>query len=140
MVVTAFVVLSVPISIGVLNEGGCDRSTDIRGPSFVADVTAPIEEGGLLLTQEWQFYAPWLALHHLDGYRPDLKIIDVNLVRRFWYLDYLEHHIPDYMASLRPEVEKYKSQLYLFDHELPYKTVFLMKPSVCYKSVVLPSP
>lgn len=123
MAATALLVLSVPISIGVLNAGGCDRSTDIRGPSFVADVIAPIEEGGLLLTQEWQFYAPWLALHHLDGYRPDLKIIDVNLVRRFWYLDYLEHHIPDYMAALRPEVDRYKSQLYLFDHELPYKTV-----------------
>jgi hypothetical protein len=127
MAATALLVLSVPISIGVLNEGGCDRSTDIRGPSFVADIIAPIEDGGLLLTQEWQFYAPWLALHHLDGYRPDLKIIDVNLVRRFWYLDYLEHHIPEYMAALRPEVDLYKSQLYLFDHELPYKTVFLTK-------------
>lgn len=69
---------------------------------------APIEEGGLLLTQEWQFYAPWLALHHLDGYRPDLKIIDVNLVRRFWYLDYLERHVPDYMDALRSEVDTYK--------------------------------
>ena len=122
MAATALLVLSVPLSVGVLNEGGCDRSTDIRGPSFVADIIAPIEEGGLLLTQEWQFYAPWLALHHLDGYRPDLKIIDVNLVRRFWYLDYLEVHVPDYMAALRPEVDRYKSQLYLFDHELPYET------------------
>ena len=69
---------------------------------------APIEEGGLLLTQEWQFYAPWLALHHLDGYRPDLKIIDVNLVRRFWYLDYLERHVPEYMDALRSEVDTYK--------------------------------
>ncbi len=140
MAATAFLVLSVPISIGVLNEGGCDRSTDIRGPSFVADVIAPIEEGGLLLTQEWQFYAPWLALHHLDGYRPDLKIIDVNLVRRFWYLDYLEHHIPDYMEALRTEVDHYKSQLYLFDHELPYKTVCLRKPAFCRRSFVFSIP
>ena len=49
-----------------------------------------------------------LALHHLDGYRPDLKIIDVNLVRRFWYLDYLERHVPDYMDALRSEVDTYK--------------------------------
>ena len=94
------------------------RSTDIRGPSFVSDIVAPMEQGGLLLTQEWQFYAPWLALHHLDGYRPDLKIIDVNLVRRFWYLDYLEVHVPEYMDLLRTEVDTYKAQLYLFDHEL----------------------
>ena len=144
MLATALLVLSAPIAVGVLNEGGCQRSTDIRGASFVSDIVAPMEYGGLLLTQvspqaiptttrspgillrdwlwllqEWQFYAPWLALHHLDGYRPDLKIIDVNLVRRFWYLDYLEVHVPKYMDALRTEVDTYKAQLHLFDHELP---------------------
>lgn len=35
----------------------------------------------LLLNMEWQFYSPWWALHHLEGLRPDLLVIDVNLVR-----------------------------------------------------------
>lgn len=120
--VAVLLISAAPALVFVLNEGGCDRVDDVRGPLFVKDIVAPIPQGGLLLTQEWQFYAPWLALHHLDGFRPDLTIIDVNLVRRFWYLDYLEAHAPRYMNKLRKPLERYKANLYLFDHDMPYDT------------------
>jgi hypothetical protein len=42
------------------------RGTDTRAAPAPA---APAPAGALLLTGEWQFVAPWLALHHLAGLR-----------------------------------------------------------------------
>ena len=39
MMLTALLVVGAPLAAGVLNAGGCDRASDIRGPRFVADVT-----------------------------------------------------------------------------------------------------
>jgi len=43
----------------------------------------------LYLLQEFQIYSPWVYLHHIEGLRPDVLIVDLLLARNSWYLDYL---------------------------------------------------
>ena len=46
--------------------------------------------------QEFQIYSPWVYLHHIEGLRPDLLIVDLSLARNSWYLDYLAKVIISY--------------------------------------------
>jgi hypothetical protein len=35
-------------------------------------------------------YSPWLFLHHVEGLRPDVLVIDILMAKHSWYLDYLD--------------------------------------------------
>ena len=47
--------------------------------------------------------APALYLQQVEGLRPDLAVIDTELLRRGWYFDLLHRRYPDLMASVAAE-------------------------------------
>jgi tetratricopeptide (TPR) repeat protein len=88
---------------------------------FVKNTLQAVEPGGMLLTLEWQFYSPFLYLHHIENLRPDVTVIDVNLVRRSWYVrGYLRQRYPALMQACQRETEEFLSDLDLFEQQLPY--------------------
>ncbi|MDP6461252.1 MAG: DUF2723 domain-containing protein, partial [Gemmatimonadota bacterium] len=110
----------VPLAVAGMTVRAADRHADGRARAFVEDVAGAAGPDGILLTQEWQFYSPWLALHHLEGFRPDLRVVDVNLVRRSWYLDYLRREMPEVMECAAVEEAAFREQLDLFERDRPY--------------------
>lgn len=84
------------------------------------NVLENMEAGGLLLTMDWQLYSPLLYLQHVEGHRKDVTSLDVNLLRRSWYVAYLTREYPEMMDLAADEVEIYLLQLELFEHDRPY--------------------
>jgi len=112
--------LLLPIVTFGLNVETCDRRSDRRADRLVRAVCEPLPEGSLLLTREWQFYSPWLYQRHVLGYRPDLRVVDVNLVRRSWYMAFLEREIPGLVTDAGPQKAAFLEQLALFEGDRPY--------------------
>src|SRR5262249_15271982 len=56
---------------------------------YVENLLRPIETGGLLVTFDWQVASPMFYTQQIEQLREDAKIIDLNLLRRSWYFDYL---------------------------------------------------
>jgi hypothetical protein len=112
--------LLLPVVTLVLNSASAPRQEDARARTFVEDLARTLEPGALVLTMQWQLYAPWLAFHHLEGFRPDVEMIDVNLVRRSWYLDYLQREMPGRMAGVAEELAAYRRELRRFEYGEPY--------------------
>ena len=52
-----------------------------------------MERGSLLLTLDWQVASPMLYTREVEHLRRDVRVIDVNLLRRLWYFDYLKRAI-----------------------------------------------
>jgi uncharacterized membrane protein (UPF0136 family) len=74
---------------------------------YVENVLSTIEPNGLLLTQDWQVVSPMLYAQEIERQRHDVKVIDINLLRRSWYFDYLEHAHPDLIARSRENIDAY---------------------------------
>ncbi len=87
---------------------------------FVEETLGGLPDGGVVLTTEWNLYAPYLYLRHVEGYRSDLRVIDLLLLRRFWYYDYLERELPELVAASRREFDAFREQVTLFDLGRPY--------------------
>jgi hypothetical protein len=96
------VVLTLGASL-LLNWGACNRRGDTIPEDYVRDTFAEIGPNGLLLTRDWQLYAPALYLQQIEGARPDLTVVDTELLRRGWYFDLLHKVNPDLMASVAAE-------------------------------------
>ena len=84
------------------------------------NVLEDVEPGALLLTMDWQLYSPLLYLQQVEGHRKDVVSLDVNLLRRSWYVAYLKRQYPEMMNAAADESEIYLHQLDLFEHDRPY--------------------
>jgi hypothetical protein len=49
-----------------------------------------------------------------------MVIIDKELLRRTWYIRYLEQTYPEFFASVRPTIDAYLHELYKFEYGKPY--------------------
>jgi hypothetical protein len=50
-------------------------------------------------------------LREIAAERPDIKLIDINLLRRPWYFDYLRRSYPDLIDRSQAEVESFLEEL-----------------------------
>jgi Protein O-mannosyl-transferase TMEM260-like len=74
---------------------------------YVENIQSTIEPNGLLLTLDWQVASPMLYTREIEQRRPDIKVVDVLLLRRSWYFDYLRRAYPDLIERSRNEVDDY---------------------------------
>jgi hypothetical protein len=74
---------------------------------YVENLLSTIEPNGLLLTQDWQVVSPMFYAQEAEQRRRDAKIVDVNLLRRSWYFDYLRHAYPGLIERSREKVDEF---------------------------------
>ncbi|GEM_PF-1877322 len=97
------------------NFAHCDLREDRAARRLVEETVATMPEGSLFFTSEWNFYAPYLYLRHVEGFRPDLRVIDTLLMRRAWYGPFLELSVPDLVQGAAAEFEAFGKLVRQFD-------------------------
>jgi hypothetical protein len=74
---------------------------------YVENLFSTIASNGLLLTQDWQVASPMLYAQETEHRRRDVKVVDINLLRRSWYFDYLKLAHPGMMDRSREKIDPY---------------------------------
>ena len=74
---------------------------------YVENLFSTIAPDGLLLTQDWQVASPMFYAQEIQQRRRDVKVVDINLLRRSWYFDYLKHAHPGLMDRSREKIDPY---------------------------------
>jgi tetratricopeptide (TPR) repeat protein len=74
---------------------------------YVQNLFSTIAPGGLLLTQDWQVVSPMFYAQEIEQRRRDAKVIDINLLRRSWYFDYLKYAHPGLIDRSREKIDLY---------------------------------
>jgi hypothetical protein len=101
------------------------RDVDESGDHLVEDYTAnmfsSLRPDAVIISFQWDF---WVSASYYEQavahVRPDVTVIDKELLRRSWYLKELEHRKPWLIAASRQEVNAFLAQVDLFEHGLPY--------------------
>jgi Protein O-mannosyl-transferase TMEM260-like len=74
---------------------------------YVENLFSTIAPNGLLLTQDWQVASPMFYAQEIEHRRADVKVVDINLLRRSWYFDYLKHAHPGLMEKSSEKIDPY---------------------------------
>jgi len=74
---------------------------------YVENLFSTIAPDGLLLTQDWQVVSPMFYAQEIEQRRRDVKVVDVNLLRRSWYFDYLNNAHPGLIGRSRDKIDPY---------------------------------
>ena len=78
---------------------------------YVGNILKAIKPNGLLLTLDWQVASPFLYVQEIEGRRRDVKVLDINLMRRSWYFGYLRQTHPDLVDRSRGQIDSYVDEL-----------------------------
>jgi tetratricopeptide (TPR) repeat protein len=84
---------------------------------YVENLLGAIEPNGLLLTFDWEVASPMLYAQEVEQRRRDVKVVDVNLLRRPWYFDYLKHAYPDLIERSRDKIDAFTADLKAWERD-----------------------
>jgi hypothetical protein len=84
-----------------------DRRHYFIADDYVENVFSTIAPNGLLFTQDWQVVSPVFYAQEIEQRRRDVKVVDINLLRRSWYFDYLKRAHHGLMDRSREKIDPY---------------------------------
>jgi hypothetical protein len=93
-----------------------DRRHFFIASDYVDNIFKSVEPNGLVLTMDWQVASPMFYAQQIEGRRPDVKVIDVKLLRRLWYYDYLKHAYPSMVERSRDKIDLFVAELNAWEH------------------------
>jgi len=105
-----------------------DESKNYYVEEFTMNVFRNIEPNGIIISSQWDFWvaASWYY-KYVKHMRPDIVVIDKELLRRSWYFTFLERNYPEIYNNSRSEIERFLPELYKFEHGIPYDTKTIMQ-------------
>lgn len=112
------------LAVGILIGIGGGRVSQ-QGNTLVEDYTrnmfASLRPHALVLSFQWDYWVSASYYYQLvEGWRPDVTVIDKELLRRSWYLDQIQRNHPALYARSRDAFESFRRELDKFEHEQPY--------------------
>jgi tetratricopeptide (TPR) repeat protein len=84
---------------------------------YVDNLLKTIAPNGLLLTLDWQVVSPMFYAQEIERLRPDVKVVDINLLRRSWYFDYLKHAYPGLIERSREKIDVFVENLKAWERD-----------------------
>ena len=98
-----------------------DESDDHLVEDYTMNMFSSLRPDAVVISYQWDYWVSASYYYQIvEGFRPDVTVIDKELLRRSWYLKELERRRPWLIASSRPEVNAFLAQVDLFEHGLPY--------------------
>jgi hypothetical protein len=125
-----FAAVIVLLSLVTLNTNYAvnDESKNRYVEEFTMNIFNNAEPNSIIISSQWDFWvsASWY-FHFVKNIRPDIVVIDKELLRRSWYFKFLEKNYPEVYNNARPEIERFLPELYKFEHNIPYNQQNIVK-------------
>ena len=103
----------------------CDRSAYTYAEDYARDVLQNLPPQALVLTRDWNMVSPAYYLQQVEGVRPDVVLVDQELLRRTWYLETLERRYPWLAEGSREALAAYRAELVKFEEGRPFEAAVI---------------
>ncbi|HEX9916524.1 MAG TPA: DUF2723 domain-containing protein [candidate division Zixibacteria bacterium] len=84
-----------------------NRSKNYVPYDFALNILRSSHKDALILTEVWDYYSAWLYLRFVENKRPDLEIIQTELLQWSWYKDYIRKYYPATYKRSFEQIEIY---------------------------------
>jgi hypothetical protein len=115
--IATVLVLLLPAVTFARNFPYCNRHGFRLASDYVANMQNSVAPLGMLLTADWQVYSPFLYVREVTQQRRDIVVIDLQLLRRSWYYDYLRTQYPDLIKDNQNAVDAFLVELHHWEQE-----------------------
>ncbi len=114
-VYAAFILPLIALSI---NWHTCDEHENVLVENYVRMMVDPLPKNAVLFSQQWDYFcSAFWYMQQVEGYRPDVVLVEKELLRRTWYPTQLERWYPWAIQSCQPEIDAYLADLKVFEDD-----------------------
>ncbi len=108
----------VPCVVLVMEWKQQDKSEHTAVANYTEWILDNAEPNAIIMTRQWDYFcsAAWY-LQTVENVRPDVTLIDKELLRRTWYAPWLLQRYPTVMGRIQDEVDAYMPHLELFESD-----------------------
>jgi hypothetical protein len=128
---TALLVKSKPISFNfialffilnlAINFSANDQSNDKLVEEYTKNVLSSIDKNGIVISAQWDYFvSPFLFEQIVENKRPDIIILEKELLRRTWYPLQFNLQHPEIYKESKDAFTDYEEILERFESGLPY--------------------
>ena len=111
---TATLLLVVPLVLALAafawNMGRAGHKDDYTGKTYMRNHFNNFEQNAVVITDNWYIVSPTYYLQQVLGERKDVAVIDKNLLRYPFYIDYVDRQYADVLAPAKEAEAKYRQQ------------------------------
>lgn len=114
----ALVVISIvlPLILLVFNYKKNDESKNYFVSDYTHNIYNSCRQNSILISSQWDFcVAPSWYYQYVKGERPDLIILDKELMKREWYIPMIEKNFPELYQRAKTEFDAYYTELKKFE-------------------------
>lgn len=117
--------VALPLIASVLLGGVRWKEQDRAGDRFVrlyaSSLLDRLPPRSILFSRHWDMVvSPLIYMQRVEGSRPDVTVVDTELLRRSWYFQELRRIDPSLLAPIEARVTPFLEDLRLFEAEEPY--------------------
>ena len=111
-----------------------DQHDDYIFEDYTKAALMNADKDAVIFSYQWDnFVSPSYYLQHIENVRPDVTVIDKELLRRSWYYNQLNKNSPAAIAGIQPDVAMFLKGLQKFERSEKYDAQFL---ETYYKKVM----
>ncbi len=108
--------LLIPVLPLILNFEKTDESKNFFVDDYTYNVFKSADQNAIIMSTQWDFWiSSSIYQQFVRNIRPDIAVIDKELLRKSWYFDYLKKHYPDICEKSKAEIDAYYSELLKFE-------------------------
>ena len=114
--------LAVLAAMAGVNFGRVSQRGNYLVEDYTKNMFQSLRPGAVVVSAQWDYWvsAAWYY-QQVERTRPDVTVIDPELLRRSWYLEQLRRQRPWLYRNSEPEIRAFLSELAKFEREIPYE-------------------
>jgi hypothetical protein len=120
----ATISLLLPLIAIAINFNHNNKRYETLVVDYTKTMVEPLEPNALVLSAQWDYFcSAFWYLQRFEGLRPDVVMIEKELLRRTWYVRAVQRQYPEITEKCRSEMEAFLEDLEQFESGKPYNQV-----------------
>ncbi|AFH50102.1 Hypothetical protein IALB_2399 [Ignavibacterium album JCM 16511] len=120
------VLLLFPVSQFVKSFPEVDQSKTVVYENYTKSLLNSVPENAMILSYQWDYFiSASYYFQFVEKFRPEIAIVDKELLRRSWYFNQLERNYPGLLSGVQSEVNLFLDALKPFERKENYNAALL---------------
>lgn len=116
--------LLLPLIAIAINFQHNNKQNETLVVDYTKTMVEPLEPNALVLSAQWDYFcSAFWYLQRFEGLRPDVVMIEKELLRRTWYVRAVQRQYPEITEKCRSEIEAFLEDLEQFESGKPYNQI-----------------
>ena len=122
-----YVLPFLPLLNLTLNYAENNKHEDYAVPSYISLVIDPLPKNSVIISSQWDYLCSGFMYKQIvENYRPDIIMIEKELLRRTWYPSQLKRQYP-FLAKVDSQMNEFLTELQVFEQGGQYSAEILQK-------------